>query len=64
MKKIVYTLTAVAAILLAACGDNRPTEGNKLELSISGAEKVTTPDDYNIFLGSNIDQLMPSLIAY
>ncbi len=63
MKKIVYTLTAVAAILLAACGDNRPTEGNKLELSISGAEKVTTPDDYNIFLGSNIDLNQESINA-
>lgn len=52
MKKVAFTLTAVAAILLAACGDNRPKEGNKLELSVTSPEKVVMPVEY--VLNSNI----------
>jgi hypothetical protein len=53
MKKLIYTLPVLAAFLAVSC-NSRPSEGNKLELSASSPEKVTTPDDYNITLNSNI----------
>lgn len=63
MKKILFALPVIAALVLASCGDGRPSEGNKLELAINGAEKVTTPDDYNIYLGSNVSLNQESINA-
>lgn len=63
MKKVLLTLPVFALFIMASCGDGRPSEGNKLELPISGAEKVTTPDDYNIYLGSNVSLNQESINA-
>jgi hypothetical protein len=51
MKKLIYTIPVLAAFLAVSC-NSRPSEGNKLELSASSAEKVTTSMDY--IVNSNI----------
>ncbi len=63
MKKIIYTLGATAIVLLAACGGGYPTEGNKFELVITGAEKVTEQTDFfpNSDVSLNTDQINQKL---
>lgn len=62
MKKTIYTLSAAALALLVACGGG-PTDGNKLELTLTGSEKITEKTDF--FPGSdatlNTDQINQKL---
>lgn len=62
MKKIVYTLSICAVALLAACGGG-PTDGNKLELTLTGTEKLTEKTDFfpNSDATLNTDQINQKL---
>jgi hypothetical protein len=68
MKKIIYTLSAIAALAFASCGENRPSEGNKMELNAASEEKTTPSFEYipnsNITLNEiSINAKFDSLLA-